>query len=368
MTNRRITPWFAILLCAAILLNACLITTGQEPLIPQEVKEEINSRIENQENTGIVLGIITPQGRAYYSAGTLSQDADIPVGPETLFEIGSISKVFTALLLADMVAHGQMALDDPIQSYLPEGVAVPAYKDTSITLEHLATHTASLPSMPFDFNPGDFDNPYVDFSPDKLYEFFSKTQLYRQPGMEYAYSNLGMGTLGHILTLQSNKDYSTLLEERITDELGMPDTVISLSPEQEGRLATGHYNQQAVGNWDFDVLAGAGAIRSTASDLLTFLEANMGLRSSRLLPAMQATQQARMDADSPNVQIGLGWHIRTADGEQIIWHEGGTGGYYSFAGFNPRNQVGVVILTNTRRTLDEIGFRLLLTDAADGSR
>lgn len=186
--------------------------------------------------------------------------------------------------------------------------------------------------------------------------------------MEYAYSNLGMGTLGHILTLHSNKDYSTLLEERITGKLGMADTVINLSPEQEGRLAIGHYNRQAVGNWDFDALAGAGAIRSTTSDLLTFLEANMGLRTSQLLPAMQTTHQARMDADSPNVQIGLGWHIRTVNGEQIIWHEGGTGGYYSFAGFNPRNQVGVAILTNTRRTLDEIGFRLLSTDAADGSR
>jgi D-alanyl-D-alanine-carboxypeptidase/D-alanyl-D-alanine-endopeptidase len=362
--NRFILLWIVLLLSASIALSGCQLLTDRQPVIPQDVKEEINQRIENKENTGIVLGVTNPHGRTYYSSGYMTQDSGRAVNQDTLFEIGSVSKVFTALLLADLVEQGEMSLDDPIRSYLPEGVAVPAYKDTSITLEHLATHTAGLPSMPFDFNPGDFDNPYVDFSPDKLYEFFSKTQLYRQPGMEYAYSNLGMGTLGHILTLQNHKDYSTLLEERITGELGMPDTVISLSPEQEERLATGHYNRQAVGNWDFDVLAGAGAIRSTASDMLTFLEANMGLRTSRLQPAMRATQQARMDADSPKVQIGLGWHIRTVDGEQIIWHEGGTGGYYSFAGFNPHRQVGVVILTNTRRTLDEIGFRLLLTGDA----
>lgn len=349
------TLWLIII----IAISGCRKTVKQQTLIPQDIKETVQQQVESGDNTGIVVGVITPTGREYYSYGSMKMGSEKPVDQDTLFEIGSISKVFTALLLADMVEQGEVALNDPIQIYLPEGVTAPVYKDTPIILEHLATHTSGLPSMPYNFNPENFNNPYTDFSPADLYDFFSESRLYQPPGNRYNYSNLGMGTLGHFMELYSKKDYETLLKERITNELGMPDTVITLSTEQLARLATGHYNRRPVGNWDFDVLAGAGAIRSTARDMLTFLGANMGLQSSRLLPAMQATHQPRLEADSASVQIGLGWHIRTADGEQIIWHEGGTGGYYSFAGFNPDQDIGVVVLTNTRRTLDEIGFRLL---------
>jgi serine-type D-Ala-D-Ala carboxypeptidase/endopeptidase len=156
--------------------------------------------------------------------------------------------------------------------------------------------------------------------------------------------------------------YEALVRSRICDPLGMKDTRITLTPEMKARLAVGH-NQalEPVENWDLPTLAGAGALRSTANDILTFLAANLGYVKSPLAPAMSAMLKVRRPTGQPNLEIALGWHVFTTNGKEIVWHNGGTGGYRSFMGFDPAARIGVVLLSNTSTTIgvDDIGRHLL---------
>ena len=346
-----------------ILLPAITIgcTSGQECVdsIPEEVKELVRFRVDHGNNVGIVIGVVTPCGAEYYSYGSMTDSADLAVDENTIFEIGSVTKVFTSILLVDMVEGDEVSLNDPIERYLPSDVSAPTYNGQSITLVDLATHTSGLPRLPANLSPADPDNPYADYSVEQMYDFLSNYTLWRDIGEEYEYSNLGMGLLGHLLALHNGTTYEDLVVELITDELGMADTRISLTPEMQARLATGHDEDGPVSNWDIPTLAGAGALRSTTRDMITFLAANMGLQQSHLHSAMQTTHQSRIDAGDPALHIGLGWHIRTIGEREIIWHNGGTGGYRSIVGFVQDEERGVVILTNTTQELDEIGLHLL---------
>lgn len=361
---RNFSQWVGL---ACLLMASCLSACTPFPAAAQHITTEINEYIENrvttQQNAGIVVGIVDPAGVEFFSYGSKLIAADDPANEDTLFEIGSISKVFTALLLADLVQQGELNLDDSLQDYLPAGIQAPDYEGQDITLKHLATHTSGLPLMPLNFSPKDLDNPYVDYSVDDLYEFLNSFELNRPPGQRFEYSNLGAGVLGQALVFRSGQDYANLLRERLTGRLGMSDTVLYLNDDQQARLATGHFLKRPVQHWEFDALAGAGAIRSTARDLTTFLSAQMGLVETPLAAAIQSTHTAYFPTDEAGVQIALGWFIRDLDGKQILFHEGGTGGFYSFAGFAPDDQIGVVILTNTQRKLDDLAFHLLDPDS-----
>ena len=197
---------------------------------------------------------------------------------DTIFEIGSATKVFTSLLLADMVQRGEVALNDPVAKFLPAGVSVPERNGRQITLVDLATHTSGLPRLPANLNPKDPNNPYADYTPEQLYQFLSSYQLPRDIGAQYEYSNLGGGLLGFALARRAGMSYEALVKSRICDPLGMKDTGITLTPEMKARFAVGHDQGLArVENWDLPTLAGAGALRSTANDLLAFVSANIGL-------------------------------------------------------------------------------------------
>lgn len=327
--------------------------------ITEEVKDNIRKRIENGESVGTVVGIIDEQGRKeYFSHGTLTRGGDKLVDEDSIYEIGSISKVFTCIVLVDMVLNGELRLDDPAETFLPETVNVPSRNGKKITLEHLATNTSALPRMPSNFRPSDPKNPYADYSVDNMYDFLSGYTLRRDIGEKYEYSNLGVGLLGHILGLKAGMKYEKLIIQRICAVLGMKSTVIMLTPEMKRRIAKGHNPANEVPNWDIPTLAGAGALRSTASDMLTFLAANIGIKPSKLSDAMDMTHQARVDAGK-TMKIGLGWHIRDNGKTQIIWHNGGTGGYRSFCGFIKDKKVGVVVLSNMNISADDIGFHML---------
>ncbi|MEE8572659.1 MAG: serine hydrolase [Gemmatimonadota bacterium] len=345
-----------MLLVALALVAGPVICVAQAQEIPESVQQSIRDRVDHDYNVGIVVGVVNPHGTHYYAYGRTRIGAEGTPDENTVFEIGSITKVFTSLLLADMVERGEVAFDDPIEDYLPSSVEVPTRNGRSIGLEDLATQISGLPRMPNNFAPADPSNPYADYSVEQLYEFLSNHTLRRDIGAEYEYSNYGVGLLGHILELRAGMSYEELVEQRIAERLGMPATRITLTPD---RLAAGHAGSAVVSNWDIPTLAGAGALRSTARDMLTFLSANLGLTQSELLGAMQATHRPRHSAGSPNMQIGLGWHVRTGGSREIVWHNGGTGGYRSFAGFVNETQTGVVVLTNTSQRADDIGFRLL---------
>jgi CubicO group peptidase (beta-lactamase class C family) len=328
-----------------------------------EIRQILVDRIETQhQSVGIVVGIITPEGRRIVSYGHLNQGDARTLNGDTVFEIGSVTKVFTSLLLAVMVQHNQVALDDPVAKYLPPSVKMPQRNGRSITLVDLATHTSGLPRLPTNMHPKDPANPYADYSVEQLYEFLSTYQLTRDIGSRYEYSNLSGGLLGHVLARRAGKDYEALVVSEICAPLGMKSTTITLTPEMKAMLAVGHdAGLQQVENWDLPTLAGAGALRSTANDLLTFLASNLGFTQTPLAPAMAAMLKTRRPVGEGGLEVALGWHIFTSNGKEIIWHNGGTGGYRSFIGFDPKTRVGVVALSNAETTdgVDDIGHHLL---------
>ena len=337
--------------------------------LPDHVEENIAKRIEYELNPGIAIGIVDETGSRAYVFGANSLNGAKSTR-HSIYEIGSISKVFTAILLADQVLKGNMSLDDPISKYLPAEVDVPEYNGQSITLGHLSDHTSSLPRMPDNFAPADPDNPYADYTPELLYDFLSRVKLTREIGSEYEYSNLAQGLLGHILELKTGKTYEQLLREIITGPLGMNETRVALDQHMQKNLAIGYNDGQETPNWDIATLTGAGGIRSSVHDMMLFLSANLGLTTSSLAQAMNVTHQARHDK-AGNVSVGLGWHIRI-DREQeqeYITHNGATGGYRAFSAINKKKKLGVVVLTNSNHGADDIGrFLMGASDELDSPR
>ncbi|MDH3292476.1 MAG: serine hydrolase [Gemmatimonadota bacterium] len=356
--DARVIKRILVVVAAAVGLVAPSLAYGQAPTIPDEVRQSVQARVDHAYNTGIVIGLVTPGGTTYSVYGS-RDSTGAPVDEHTVFEIGSITKAFTGILLADMVRRGEVALDDPIHKYLPPTVTVPMRDGRPITMVDLATHTSGLPRLPTNLTPSDPANPYADYTVEQLYAFLSGHTLRRDVGAEYEYSNYGFGLLGHVLALRAGTTYEALIAARMANTLGMTSTGIALTPDMRARLAQGHVGTTAVSQWDIPTLAGAGALRSTAGDMVRFVRANMGLLTTPLLPAMEASHEPRHRAGSDAMQIGLGWHILTRDGRQIVWHNGGTGGYRSFVGFRRDGSRGVVVLTNSNRSADDIGYHLL---------
>jgi D-alanyl-D-alanine-carboxypeptidase/D-alanyl-D-alanine-endopeptidase len=352
------------------LITLCLLSsipgwTEVESPAPadEEIRKILTERLGiSSDQVGIVVGVIEPAGRRIIAYGSLDKDDSRSLNGETVFEIGSITKVFTSLLLAKMVQRGEVALTDPVAKYLPESVKMPERGGNAITLEDLSRHRSGLPRLPTNMAANaDPKNPYASYSVNQLYDFLSSYKLPRDMGAEFEYSNLGGGLLGHVLSLAAGKDYETLIRKRICEPFGMYNTAITLSADMKSRLAIGHNNKfETTPNWDLPTLAGAGALRSTANDMLSFLAAQIGLQKSNLGPAIAATR-SRWTPAGPGMEIGLGWLRRPKKGSEIIWHNGGTGGYRSFAGFDPAAQTGVVVLANvfTLAGVDDIGFHLL---------
>lgn len=352
---------WAILAIAGILLIESLsfACARAESHITDEVRENIKERIDNGESVGVVVGFVDAQGRReYFSHGSAVLNGNRSVDESSIYEIGSITKVFTCTALADMALNGEIGLDDTAEKYLPETANLPERNGARITLAHLATHTSAIARMPNNFRPADPGNPYADYTVENMYEFLSGYTLNRDIGEKYEYSNLGMGLLGHILSLRAGMDYERLIVNRICRVLGMKNTGITLTKDMKKRLAKGHARGQEVPNWDIPTLAGAGALRSDAKDMLTFLAANIGIKGSRLSPAMDMTHEARADAGN-NMKVGLGWHILDNGKTKIVWHNGGTGGYRTFCGFIKDKKIGAVVLSNTNISMDDIGLHLL---------
>jgi D-alanyl-D-alanine-carboxypeptidase/D-alanyl-D-alanine-endopeptidase len=314
-----------------------------------------------RQNVGIIVGVIEPAGRRVVAHGSLDHNDERALDGDTVFEIGSITKVFTALLLSDMVQRAEVMLTDPVATYLPTAVKLPERDGRPITLVDLATHTSGLPRLPRNFAPRDHANPYADYSVELLYAFLSDHSLTRDVGSEYLYSNLGAGLLGHVLGRRAGTSYETVVSARIADPLGMSSTRITLSPDMRRRLAPGHNGKLSrVPNWDFAALPGAGALRSSANDLLNFLAANLDAARSPLGPAMSAMLSTRRPRGRGR-EIALGWHVDTIGDQEVVWHNGATAGYRSFIGFAPSLETGVILLSNTASTVstDDIGFHLL---------
>ena len=349
--------------------------------ITDQIKALIDDRLDrNKTNAAIAIGFIDPNGTQFYSHGKISNSSNYAVDENTVFSIGSTTKVFTTVLLADMVDKGLVKLDDPIEKYLPSNITLPEYNGHKITIEDLATHTSGLPEFPDNYCPSfdpakttvedsvqyrkDLMNCTKTYTFDQFYQGLSNTTITREPGSKVEYSTFGIGLLGHILTLKSNmSSFDELLEHNILDVLGMNDTSFILSDSQKSRLAVGHFNGRELPILNMSSpIAPGGALHSTVSDMLKFLSANMGLIKTELDDAMQESHLIRLSTGQilPNnlqisernnnigLYVGLGWFITTNYGHEIIWHNGATiGGYNAYMAFNPTTERGIVILCST---------------------
>ncbi|MDB6064835.1 MAG: beta-lactamase [Pedosphaera sp.] len=346
-----------IIWCVCLALALCrLPPSSAAENFTNAIHTFLQQRIETENiNAGIVVGLVDEHGSRIISYGKLDNGTDQEVNGDTVFEIGSVTKTFTGLLLQDMIQRGEMKLNDSVAKYLPKSVKMPARNNKEITLRQLATHTSGLPCIPDNLDPKRADNPYADYTVEKMYLFLSGYKLTRDPGAASEYSNLGMGLLGHAIALKAGTNFESLVVGRICRPLKMDSTRIILTPELKRRLAIGHdlFGELAPG-WDVPVLSGAGALRSTANDLLKYVSANLGLTRSSLTPLMKKTYEN-----------GLAWGVNSElPGTEIISHGGGTGGYQSFVGFDKVRRHGVVVLFNGRRVVDvdDLGKFLLKSE------
>jgi CubicO group peptidase (beta-lactamase class C family) len=215
--------------------------------------------------------------------------------------------------------------------------------------------------MPLNLTPADLRNPYADYTVEQLYAFLSDHELQRSIGSVWDYSNLGMGLLGHALSLRAGKTYEQLVRERILEPLGMGHTGIHLAPPSGAPTAQGHDGEvRATGLWDFPTLTGAGGLRSTLSDMLRFAEANLEEGLLSISGVMQRTHEVRSEYVDRGLSMALGWLVNHRFPDRpIVWHNGGTGGFHSFIGLDKERGRAVVILTNGVQSIDDIGFHLL---------
>ena len=304
-----------------------------------DIRKAIADRLADRPGAEMIVGIV--QGDKSHSITGPGGKADA----DTLFEIGSMTKVFTSLILADMVLEGKVSLDDPVAQYLPEGAAMPQRSGRQITLRNLSQQDSGLPRLPDNLTPTDVSNPYADYTEEDLLAFLAGYELPREIGSQYEYSNLGIGLLGYVLARVEGTDFETLLRKRVLDPLGMKDTAISLSLEQQARFIGG-FDQymRPTKAWDMSVLAGAGGMRSTASDLNKFLKAALD-KESAIAAAMRLMVTETRQA--PGYMAGLGWMITPAPQGAIMGHNGGTGGFRSYMALQPEAGRAVVALTNS---------------------
>ncbi len=314
---------------------------------------------------GLAVAIFRDGKTEILLEGLSIKQEKIKVKENTLFEIGSISKVFTGIMLADQIQKEKLSLETPIQDLLPSDINAPLFKGQTanpIKLKHLITHSSGLPRLPGNMGVGLFSSdPYAKYSRDKLYTFLNSHRLKQAPGKPSGYSNLGTGLLGQLLADHAAMSYEKLLQASITEPLELTDTLIELTDDQLQRHSQG-YGMLGIkkDRWNFtDAVVGAGGIRSSISDMAKFLEA-MILKEDTgshktIYSSIEMAQKPLAEFDQ-YYQIGMGWLISESG---VYWHNGGTGGYRSFMGFDPNKQIGTVILSNSTKEVDTLGMQIL---------
>lgn len=326
--------------------------------LDKEVDTLSRNYIQNSNTAGLSIGILK-DGKTYtYGYGTTQKSNGVVPDANTIFEIGSISKTFTAQILAYYVNAGKISLTDPITKYLPDSViANPELQ--KIKIVNLSNHTSGLVRLPENLlnkNP-DVANPYKSYTKNLLFSYLKSCKLVSVPGDVYSYSNTGTGLLGVILEQISGKTYAELLKEIITDPLKMNSTLQYLTPESAKRFTKVYNNEmKEVKAWDFDALVGAGGLRSTVNDMLIYAANNIESKNPDLAKAFELTHQVTF---SKEPMVGLGWHIMKPAADTYYWHNGGTGGSRSFIIINTNKKTAVVVLSNSEVETDSVGVGII---------
>lgn len=325
------------------------------------VESTVRPYIQQSHTAGLSVAVIRKDTVYRYSYGEVRKGSGmLPDPASTIYEIGSISKTFTALLLAREVINGRMRLDDPVSNYLPDSIPDLHYEGNAVTLQHLSNHTSGLPRLPDDFFTGKINaaDPYLYYDDARLYGFLMHYKPAVMPGTQYAYSNYGGGLLGNLLARRANRTYEALIADIICRPLGMAHTRITLGKADSAGIAQGYDEKGTPASpWHFTSMPGTGAIRSTLNDMISYTLAQMGWHAGPLAAAILLTQQTTFQQG--DLALGLGWHI-SGTGDSRYWHHsGGTGGFRSFMAFDKNRGIGVVILSNATEDVSGMGVGIL---------
>jgi CubicO group peptidase (beta-lactamase class C family) len=351
----------ALMISGAYMPAAAQQTSSSILPTDAEVRTILSERVDAEHrNVGIVVGIITPAGRRIIAHGRTNANSSQPLDGDTVFEIGSVTKVFTSMLLADMVRRREVNLADPLSLYLPVDVTIRSNKGRTITLVDLATHTSGLPFWPSNI-PATREGALqmATYSEAQLFRFLSGFDIPEDIGSKWAYSNIDAGLLGLALAHRAGSTFEKLLETRITGPLKMRSTAVELSAGKRERLAMGYdAGLSPAPAWNVPVLAAGGSLHSSTNDLLTFLGSlwDVGSPNSLLLNTMLETRRV-----GPGMTQALGWWIVSTDpgDDGIVTHDGSTLGFSSSIAYDPKTRTGVVVLSNTVNGVGDIARHLL---------
>lgn len=328
--------------------------------LDRAVDQAVQPYISDLNTVGLSIGILKDGKTYFYGYGETAKGSGRLPTKNTCFEIGSISKTFTATLFADAVIKGKVKQNDPINKYLPDSIHLLAFNNEPITLQTLANQSSGIPGLPdnFGLNQETMANPYKEYDESKLFQFYKNFNPVRKPGEKYEYSNLAVGTLGVILERVNHSSYEQMLLKTVCNPLGMHNTRQFLRKTDSSHFAKGYDEEGRYAlPWDFKALAGAGAIRSTAADLLKYAKANLGKAPAILYKDLQLTHGITFKSNIATV--GLGWHYIRPRNDWVIFHNGGTGGYRSYLAIHLQKKYAVIILSNSAISVDNMGNEIM---------
>jgi len=338
-------------------------------LIPEDI---IKKHVKKSKIPGISVGLISENETKLFNFGEIKKESGIKPTSDTLYEIDSMTKTFTAILAVQLQNEGLLSLDDPITKFLQEFRGT-NFDKNRITLFHLITHTSGLVEVPFKAyfkylikflfraTKGKVFPPRYSLDTSLFLQEISQLKLKDNPGTKFRYSNSGVGLVGKILERITNSTYEELIKSRILDVLSMNDTTITISDSHKEKLATGYlHTGKEAEPINVPAVESAGSICSTVSDLLKFLKVNLGLEHSSLSPVLEYCKSTRIDPSLSffqkftakllmgvqSIEIGLGWIVADLKNIQILQHSGGTEGFSTTMMINPNNKTGVVVLSN----------------------
>jgi CubicO group peptidase (beta-lactamase class C family) len=360
--------------CFALLLRAVVFPIAAQDLFTNDaaIKTFLHENFDGK-NYGMVIGLLDEHGGRIFGAGKLDNGTEQTVNGDTIFEIGSITKTFTDLLLLDMVEHGEMKLDDPVVKYLPKSVKIPSRGGKEITLLNLAVQDSGLPFNPTNFSSKNLADAYDAYTVGDLCAFLAGFVLPDDPGAKFQYSNLGQSLLGHVMELKAGTNFESLVLSHISHPLHLDSTRIVLPSDLTSRAAVAHDESgRRVPNYHLQVMEPAGGLRSSANDLLKYLSANLGFMPTHLMPLMEKMQVIRhRDNPPPWGKTAMPWMdegVYNPPGTELLGHAGGTFGSRAFIGFDKRKRRGIVVLQNHSGGFrsGEVGWRILQNASING--
>jgi CubicO group peptidase (beta-lactamase class C family) len=307
---------------------------------------------------GLSIGILKDGKTYFYNYGETKKGNGQTPSSKNLYEIGSISKTFTGILLAKAVTENKIRLNDPVNKYLPKNIPVIKFGNDTLKIVHLSNHTSGLPPLPDNFGATDLINPYKDYDEKKLLEYLKHASLSRKPGEKLEYCNLAVGLLGYILQQVNKMSFEKMATNYITSKAGMTDTRQFLVKKDSALFVQG-YNESILpqSQWDFKALAAAGSLRSNAEDMLKYAALNLEATDNKLLKAIILSHQPTFEDGQQ--KIGLNWFIQNWGWGPVLFHGGATGGYRSLLAINAKTKNAVIILSNTAVSNDEVGAAIL---------